>query len=125
MGRRVTRAAALCVAGPFLTAVTIAGLRGHSASIIPAVYMLMSAVTCAVYASDKARAVRGEWRVQEATLHLLELLGGWPGGLVAQQWLRHKNRKIPFQIVFWLIVAIHIGFWMHRAPAGKSDPGEV
>ena len=42
--------------------------------------------------------------MSEAQLHLLELLGGWPGALLAQRRLRHKCSKRSYQIVFWLIV---------------------
>jgi len=37
-------------------------------------------------------------------LHLLELLGGWPGAFLAQRRLRHKCSKRRYQFVFWLIV---------------------
>jgi len=50
------------------------------------------------------RAEEREWRVPEARLHLLELLGGWPGAFLAQRWLRHKCSKGSYQFVFWLIV---------------------
>ena len=55
--------------------------------------LLMSLLTLVVYAWDKRQAIRGGWRVPEARLHLLELCGGWPGALVARQWLRHKTQK--------------------------------
>jgi uncharacterized membrane protein YsdA (DUF1294 family) len=42
--------------------------------------------------------------VSEANLHLLELLGGWPGAFLAQRRLRHKCSKGSYQFVFWLIV---------------------
>jgi alpha-amylase len=47
--------------------------------MIPTVYLVMSLFAFIVYASDKRAAVRGDWRVSESTLHVLELLGGWPG----------------------------------------------
>lgn len=37
-------------------------------------------------------------------LHLLELLGGWPGAFLAQRRLHHKCSKGSYQFVFWLIV---------------------
>ncbi len=58
----------------------------------------------AAYALDKRRARAGEWRVPEASLHLLELLGGWPGAFLAQRRLRHKCSKGSYQALFWLIV---------------------
>lgn len=78
---------------------------------VPAVYGAASSFTFIAYAWDKVRAVDDEWRVAENTLHLLELLGGWPGALFAQQCLRHKTAKLGYQIIFWLIVMAHVGLW--------------
>ena len=75
------------------------------------VYAGVSLVTFFDYRADKRKAERKQWRTPEATLHLLELLGGWPGALVAQQVLRHKSRKTSFQIVFWSIVMAHLALW--------------
>lgn len=67
----------------------------------------VSLATFAVYAWDKRRATQSAGRTPESTLHLLELLGGWPGALLAQHLLRHKNAKQSFQVAFWIIVALH------------------
>ncbi len=75
-------------------------------------YGLLSLVTYAVYALDKAAARRNRRRVPERTLHLLALLGGWPGALLAQQHLRHKSSKTRFLAVFWLTVLIHIAVFV-------------
>jgi uncharacterized membrane protein YsdA (DUF1294 family)/cold shock CspA family protein len=75
-------------------------------------YIGASLLTLLEYAFDKHKARHGKWRTSEAILHTLELLGGWPGALIAQQIFRHKNRKVSFQISFWIIVAIHICFWI-------------
>jgi uncharacterized membrane protein YsdA (DUF1294 family) len=80
-----------------------------------AAYVTMSGVAVALYAADKRRATRGQWRISEATLHLVELLGGWPGALVAQNVLRHKRQKAAYMLVFWIIVAAHVGAWMFVA----------
>ncbi len=63
------------------------------------------------YGIDKDRAGRSEWRLTESLLHLLELLGGWPGALFAQQLFRHKTRKVGFQVIFWIVVLAHLGLW--------------
>ena len=75
------------------------------------IYLLMSALTFLLYAIDKRKAARSRWRIPENTLHLAELLGGAPGALLAQHFLRHKNRKLNYQVVFWLIVLLHLLFW--------------
>ncbi|HEY0947790.1 MAG TPA: DUF1294 domain-containing protein [Opitutaceae bacterium] len=69
--------------------------------------LAVSAVTFFVYRSDKRRAEAGEWRIPESSLHLLELLGGWPGAFLAQRAFRHKTAKASFQVVFWAIVVVH------------------
>ena len=57
--------------------------------------------------SDKARARANEWRISEATLHLLEVIGGWPGAFVAQRRFRHKIAKRSYQAVFWAVVLLY------------------
>lgn len=75
-------------------------------------YPAMSLFTFALYAHDKSRARKGQWRVPEKTLHLCELTGGWLGAFVAQRRLRHKSSKDSYQLVFWVIVIVHIVFWV-------------
>ena len=84
-------------------------------------YPVASALAFLVYAYDKYRAIQGHWRVPESTLHLLELVGGWPGAYVAQQTMRHKTVKVSYQVTFWLIVAVHVAFWT----AWLVDPAMV
>jgi uncharacterized membrane protein YsdA (DUF1294 family) len=57
----------------------------------------MSLLAYAAFALDKRRAKAGEWRIPEATLLALALLGGSPGAKLAQARLRHKTRKEPFR----------------------------
>lgn len=83
-----------------------------------AVYACMSLVAVTLYAADKRRAARRGWRISEATLHLVELLGGWPGALVAQSVLRHKRQKRRYLVTFWLIVAAHAAMWALLARGG-------
>ncbi len=75
------------------------------------VYLVMSLVTGAAYWLDKRLAQGGGRRISERTLHLLALAFGWPGALLAQRLVRHKNRKVSFQLVFWLIVGGHLAAW--------------
>lgn len=72
------------------------------------VYGIASIVAFLAYGFDKAAAIRGQWRTSESTLHILGLFGGWPGALVAQQWLRHKTAKAEFISTFWVTVALNL-----------------
>lgn len=74
-----------------------------------ATYLLMSLICFVAYYRDKQCAIRGRRRTPETRLHLYELLGGWPGGLLAQRLIRHKNRKLAYQLRFWSIVLLHVG----------------
>jgi uncharacterized membrane protein YsdA (DUF1294 family)/cold shock CspA family protein len=77
--------------------------------VLAASYAGMSALSFFVYWMDKSAAGEGARRIPENTLHLFDLLGGWPGALIAQQSFRHKTAKRSFQIVFWASVVANVG----------------
>ena len=70
-------------------------------------YGFMSVALFAMYGADKAAAQRGTRRTPEASLHLLALMGGWPGALVAQRVFHHKTKKQPFRTIFWCTVVVN------------------
>lgn len=80
-------------------------MAGSTRLLVTVIYALMSVLAFALYGADKAAARSGRWRTPEATLHLVALLGGWPGALAAQRVFRHKTRKQPFRAIFWCTVA--------------------
>ena len=75
-------------------------------------YTVMSVITLLVYAWDKRAAGGGRRRTPEGTLHLLALLGGWPGALLGQQLFKHKRQKTGFVAITWLIAAGHVAAWV-------------
>lgn len=85
------------------------------------IYALMSFLTFFVYAIDKTKAHKNLWRIPEQTMHLFELLGGWPGALITQRTIRHKNKKTSFQIIFWIIVITHLVAWVDVLFVNKLD----
>ncbi|MEH2353827.1 DUF1294 domain-containing protein [Nostoc sp.] len=95
---------------PGLGSIHLALTTGNPIPLI--LYPVMSFITFRLYADDKSRAQQGQWRRQENTLHLCEFMGGWLGGFVAQQKLRHKSSKVSYQVVFWVIAILHIAFWL-------------
>lgn len=91
-----------------------------TSNIIPLmVYSIMSFITFGMYRQDKLSAQQGKRRIPEKTLHFSELAGGWFGGFIAQQTLRHKSIKQSYQLVFWVIVVIHLFFWLDWLFLGK------
>lgn len=77
-------------------------------------YMLASVASFLMFWSDKNSAQKGRWRTPENTLHAAELLGGWPGTLIAQQVFRHKTRKTSYLLALWLIIAMHQLIWLDK-----------
>ena len=80
-------------------------------------YAVVGLVTFATYGWDKRCAERGARRIPERTLHTLELLGGWPGALLAMQVFRHKRSKPEFFVVTWAIAFGHflgLSLWLIR-----------
>ncbi len=99
-----------------LLAIALLALVGPVPMALALAYYAMSLVSFLMYAADKASAGRGGQRTPENTLHLADLLGGWPGALIAQQRFRHKTIKQPFQLVFWATVVLNLiaAAWLVR-----------
>ena len=77
-------------------------------------YVTLSMISYLMYLSDKVAAGRGSRRTPESSLHLADVLGGWPGALIAQQQFRHKTIKQPFQTVFLATIAVNLvaAWWL-------------
>lgn len=90
----------------------LAAALGWIARLVPDAVMGavlgLSLLTLLFYVTDKAAAQRNRWRTPESTLHLLALLGGWPGALVAQGLFHHKTSKRSFQRTFWTTVVLNV-----------------
>lgn len=99
----------LVLATLFIAALAEATAVGALSPYILGLYLAGSAITFFAYAWDKWAATNNRWRTAESTLHLLGLLGGWPGAIYAQQMFRHKSRKRSFQVVFWGTVILNCG----------------
>lgn len=75
---------------------------------IPLLYGALSTALFLVYGMDKWAARRGGARVAEFSLHLVALMGGWPGALLGQQIFRHKTAKPLFLRLTWAMAALNI-----------------
>ena len=111
----------LVLAALFLVFVAFIGLTARVPLGLLGLYAGASLVTFIAYAIDKSAAQSGRWRTQESTLHLLALIGGWPGALIAQNRLRHKSRKGSFLLVFWVTVLLNCGglIWLLSTTGGR------
>ena len=69
-------------------------------------FVLISLVSCAVTIADKRRARKRQWRVPEATLLLLAVLGGSAAMLLTMKIIRHKTQKAKFMVGIPAILAL-------------------
>jgi uncharacterized membrane protein YsdA (DUF1294 family)/cold shock CspA family protein len=105
----------------FLCVYAVVAMLWHPPIWVAAAYAGMSFLTFMVYAMDKTAAQAHRWRTAESTLHLLALACGWPGALLAQQWLRHKSAKQEFRAVFWATVVLNVaGLVVLASPWGRN-----
>jgi uncharacterized membrane protein YsdA (DUF1294 family)/cold shock CspA family protein len=93
----------------FLSSLGAMAFAGKLPFILLWIYLALSIVTFLAYAIDKSAARNDRRRIRESTLHMFALVGGWPGGLIAQRVLRHKSKKQSFRIEFWLVSLLNCG----------------
>jgi uncharacterized membrane protein YsdA (DUF1294 family)/cold shock CspA family protein len=116
-----TGASALVAAAGFLGLIAVSVFIGRLPPVVFGLYLGFSVLAFVAYAVDKSAARKNHWRTKESTLHVLGLIGGWPGALVAQQILRHKSKKESFRTVFLLTVIVNCAAlaWL-LTPSGAS-----
>lgn len=77
--------------------------------------LIINAVGFLIMLVDKRKAVRGLWRIPEATLVTIAAIGGSLGSLAGMRTFHHKTRKPKFYIGIPLILAVQIigGIWIY------------
>ena len=95
-------------AGALVLVLAALWLAGRLAAWVPAAYGLLSALLFLAYGRDKYAAQRQQWRTPESTLHVLAVLGGWPGAALAQYVFNHKSTKPAFRRYYWLSVVLNV-----------------
>lgn len=118
-GRSSAREMAVSIV--YLAILSLLSLYTSGPVWIPVWSLLMSVLAYHLYAKDKAAAISGSQRIAENTLHIVSLLGGWPGALIARKKVRHKTIKQPFRTLFWLTVVLNISAtaWLFNPPGSE------
>lgn len=70
------------------------------------VYVILNAISFAMYIWDKHKAQTDQWRTKESTLLVAALIAPW-GATIGMKTARHKTRKLKFKLVYVFLV-IHI-----------------
>ena len=80
-------------------------------------YLFINVVGFLVMGIDKKRAIRGAWRISEASLFLTALLGGALGCTIGMQRFRHKTKHWYFKYgmpAIFLVQAALLSFLVNR-----------
>lgn len=87
-----------------------------------AVYLcLINIIGFTVMGIDKKRAIRGAWRISEASLFLTALLGGAFGCTIGMHHFRHKTKHWYFKYgmpAIFLAQAALLAFFLRAYTAG-------
>lgn len=70
--------------------------------------LLINAVGFLLMLIDKYKAKKNLWRIPEATLMAVAVIGGGFGSLLGMQLVRHKTKHLKFALGIPLILAIQI-----------------
>ena len=58
--------------------------------------------------ADKIKAMRGAWRISEATLMTIATIGGSFGSFLGMQLFRHKTRHAKFTVGVPILMVAHV-----------------
>lgn len=75
---------------------------------LAAALIAMNFLAFAAFGIDKLKAEAGRWRLEEATLLWLALLGGTGGAYAGRALFRHKTRKQPFSARLHTIAVLQL-----------------
>ena len=70
--------------------------------------IVINIVTFLIYGIDKRKAKQGSWRISEATLLILAVIGGSIGALLGMKVWRHKTMHKKFKYGLPLILLAQI-----------------
>ena len=71
-------------------------------------FVIINLIGFAVMGIDKKRAIRGAWRISEASLFLTALLGGALGCTLGMRHFRHKTKHWYFKYGMPAIFAVQV-----------------
>ena len=76
--------------------------------LVTIIILIINIVAFAAFGIDKFKAKKGQWRIPEATLLLLALLGGSIGSLAGMYFFHHKTKHKKFTILVPVFLILQI-----------------
>ena len=79
-----------------------------SHQVLTAYLVLVNAAAFILMLLDKQKARRSAWRISEATLWGVAVIGGSIGAILGMYLFRHKTRHLKFTLGLPLILAVQV-----------------
>ncbi len=94
----------------FLLGGCLYALLRYGISVVIPLSVILSASLAAflVMLIDKVQAIQGGRRLSERSLYLIAFFGGSPGVVAGVYLLHHKNRKLKFKIILFMLVFLQL-----------------
>ena len=83
-------------------------------SVVSAYLVFVNVIAFFVYGIDKLKARKGHWRISEATLLLLAIVGGSIGAWLGMKAWHHKTKHLKFMyglpaiLLLQLAIAVYL-----------------
>lgn len=74
---------------------------------------IVNVIAFIIYGADKQKAKKNKWRIPEATLIGIALIGGSVGALVGMKTFRHKTRHFKFTLLVPCFFVLHIALGVY------------
>lgn len=84
-----------------------------SISVLIYYLVALNIITFFIYGIDKHKAKKNKWRISEAFLLALALLGGSVGGWLGMKVWHHKTMHKKFQLGVPLIFILQVCLWLY------------
>ena len=97
----------MIIKGVVIRLADIDGIERMTQTIVY-ILIVINVITFLVYGIDKWKAKQGSWRISEATLLLLAVIGGSIGALLGMQVWHHKTMHLKFKYGLPLILLAQI-----------------
>lgn len=78
-------------------------------SILIIYLIIVNAVGFVLMLADKKKAIKGAWRIPEATLLGVAAIGGSLGAFAGMRLFRHKTKHAKFYIGIPVIILLQVG----------------
>lgn len=76
-------------------------------------FIFINIINFILFAVDKQKAKKNQWRIPEAWLFLTSLIGGSLGGILSMNIMKHKTRKISFAIGMPILMIVNFISWFY------------